>query len=240
MIDVFIGASSNGEDRQIEAVLEYTLRKNSSENLNIVWMRQSEDRTSFWSEWSTDLWATPFSGFRWSIPEYQRFRGKAIYMDCDMINFRDIAELYNTPLHGKPFAARRGKRFGGHEFCVMVIDCEAAQEYLVPVARQRMIPEYHARCISAFSGNSSVVTDLDARWNCLDGESRKVEDIWHLHWTDMSTQPWKPAWYVGERKEHPRPDLVQLLETLSREAAESGYPPRSDYPPPIKYRILGK
>lgn len=240
MMDIFVGSSANGEDSEIESVLEYTLRKNASREIRITWMRQSADPSSFWYGWDTRLWSTPFSGFRWAIPEYKSFQGKAIYMDCDMINFRDIAELWNTPLHGKPFAARRGKRFGGHEFCVMVIDCEVAAQHLIPVSRQKVIAEYHGRCIAGFTGNSSVVFDLDPRWNCLDGEDRELSDIWHLHWTNMATQPWAPSWYVGERNPHPRKDLVNLFHELSQEATQNGFPPKPPSTSPIQYRIIGK
>lgn len=241
---VFIGSSSNGEDAEIEAVLEYTLRKNyhhTSEPLEIIWMRQTTDPMSYWYGFQTQRWSTPFSGFRWAIPEYCGFAGRAIYMDVDQINFRNIRDLYDISLYGRPFAARRGSRFAGHEFCVMVIDCEAAREYLIPVARQRQLEDYHHRCIGSFSGNPHMVLDFDVRWNCLDGENLKPEEIFHLHWTKMSTQPWKPAWFTGTPEVHPRQDLVKLYEDLKKEASERGYMPRgrNSYET-IEYNIIGR
>lgn len=242
MINIYIGSSSNGEDAEIEAVLEYTLRKNSSQPLNITWMRQSNDPSSYWSGFQTARWSTPFSGFRWAIPEYQNFHGRAIYMDVDQINFRDINDLYNMNLDGRPFAARRGSRFGGHEFCVMVIDCEAASKYLIPTVRQRLIEDYHHRCIAQFSGNEAFVAEMDPRWNCLDGEGLDVKDIYHLHWTKMSTQPWKPVWFTGTAEIHPRQDLVDLFYSLREEASKAGYSASNYYPntEKVKYNIIGR
>ena len=80
-IRMFIGSSSNGEDAPIEAVYDYSLNQNCSRDLDIVWMRQTEDVDSFWGGWNTPLWSTPFSGFRWAIPEYCNFEGRAIYTD---------------------------------------------------------------------------------------------------------------------------------------------------------------
>ena len=240
---VFIGSSSNGEDAEIEAVLEYTLRKNYaySEPLEIIWMRQTTDPLSYWHGFQTKRWSTPFSGYRWAIPEYCNFEGRAIYMDVDQINFRNIRDLHDISLYGRPFAARRGTRFNGHEFCVMVIDCAAAREVLIPVARQRKLEDYHHRCIANFSGNPTMVLDIDARWNCLDGENRPVDDIWHLHWTKMATQPWKPAWFTGVPEEHPRADLVKLYHSLREEAASRGYAPRPrNHYETIEYDIIGR
>lgn len=240
MINIYIGSSSNGEDGEIETVLEYTLRNNTNESLNIIWMRQPRDPKSYWYGFTTDRWSTPFSGFRWAIPEHQNFNGRAIYMDVDQINFRDISHLYNIDLNGKPFAARKGTRFGGHEFCVMVIDCERAKDFLIPVERQRTLVDYHHRCIGAFSGNDDLVQELDPRWNCLDGEGLAPEEIWHLHWTNMATQPWTPSWYVGETKEHPRQDLVEIYHKLVGDAMKAGYLWKFPEETQVRYRIIGR
>lgn len=241
-VKLFIGTSSNGEDRDTEAVYEYTLRKNSSLPIDIVWMRQNGDRNSFWSGFDTSQWPTPFSGFRWAIPEYCLFKGRAIYTDVDMINFKDIASLWNTDLEGKPMAARKGSRFGGHEFCVTVFDCAEYKKTIGPmfVNRQRDMAEFHRRCIGMFSGRDEFVTELDPRWNCLDGEGREIEDIWQLHWTSMPTQPWKPKWFTGQPSKHPRKDLVDLFWSTLDMARMAGYRGQSPVVPPVKYDIIGR
>ena len=88
MIKMFIGSSSKGEDKDIEIAYEYSINQNTKEEVQIEWMRQSDDPNSYWGCWETHTWPTPFSGFRWGIPEYCNFEGRAIYTDCDMINFR--------------------------------------------------------------------------------------------------------------------------------------------------------
>ena len=183
-VQIFIGSSSNGEDAVSENVYEYTLRKNMPDRpLGITWMRQTNIKEDFWYGFDTRHWSTPFSGFRWAIPEACGFQGRAIYTDEDMVNNRNIGDLFDIDMQGKPFAARRGKRFGGHEFCVMVIDCGHQlfkDGLLAPAVRQKTIPEYHHRCIGAFSGSDAVL-DLDPRWNCLDGEDLTFDEIWQLN-----------------------------------------------------------
>ena len=177
------------------------------------------------------------SGYRWMIPEYCEFKGRALYTDCDMINFRDIGDLWDTDLEGNMCAARKGTRFGGHEFCVMVIDCEKMGQVMIPASRQKNIPEYHRRMINTYSGNDAAVKELDPRWNCLDGEDRTIDDMWQLHWTKMASQPWAPGWFTGIPEEHARPDLVELYVDLLCEATDYRHP--YEYPP-IQYNIIGK
>ena len=46
-VKVFIGTSSNGEDAKIEMAYEHSIRKNCSRPVDITWMRQTNDETSF-------------------------------------------------------------------------------------------------------------------------------------------------------------------------------------------------
>lgn len=224
-VHIFIGSSSNGEDAEIEVAYEHSLRKNCSRAVEITWMRQTNDTNNFWYAGATERWSTPFSGYRWYIPEACNFEGRAIYTDCDMINYKDISKLIDIDMEGKPIAARRGSRFGGHEFCVMVFDCAMMKEYVVPVSRQRNMDSYHHRMINKFSGNSNLVKDLDPRWNCLDGENYKLEDIWQLHFTRMHSQPWRPSWFKGVPEEHRRADIKQAFYDALEQAVEAGYKP---------------
>jgi len=241
-VRIFIGTSANGEDADAEMTYEYSLRKNTDRELDIVWMRQTRDEKSVWGGWNTERWSTPFSGFRWAIPEVCGFEGRAIYTDVDMINFKDISLLLDTDLNGKPVAARRGSRFGGHEFCVMVFDCEAFEQYSMPVKRMKQIAESHLRMINKFSGNDELVTDLDPRWNCLDGEDYAVDKMWQLHYTKMESQPWKPSWFTGVTCDHKRSDLVELWYLTRQKALDAGYNV-DNYIPKEKfgrYNIIGK
>jgi hypothetical protein len=238
-IRIFVGTSANNEDAEAEMVLEYTLKKHTTHPIDITWMRQSRDETSIWGGWKTDRWSTPFSGLRWAIPEACGFHGRAIYMDVDQLNLRDIADLYATDLRGCAMAARRGARFGGHEFCVIVMDCERLGDLLMPVARMKPNRDIHHRYIGMFSGSDQVF-DLDPRWNCHDGDGLPLDDIWHLHYTNMSTQPWKPEWFTGKNEEHPRQDLVKLWQDMRAEAVLNGYTPQLSNETYGDYNIIGR
>ena len=240
-VRIFIGTSANGEDVEAEMTYEYSLRKNTKHDVEITWMKQTRDESSLWGGWDTRNWSTPFSGFRWAIPEACEFKGRAIYTDCDMINFRDISNLLNVDMKGKPVAARKGSRFGGHEFCVMVFDCERFEHYSMPVSRMKKIRESHHRMINNFTGNDALVQELDRRWNCLDGEDFVPEDIWLLHYTKMASQPWQPKWFKGTPEKHARPEIAQLWYDMRDEASTAGYVSGNYIPddPYGDYNIIG-
>ena len=237
-IRLFIGTSSNGEDAKIEMAYEYSLRKNTNRDVEIVWMRQTNDKDSYWHGWEDKRWSTPFSGYRWGIPEYCNFEGRAIYTDVDMINMRDIGELFDMAIpEDKWMLARDGKRFGGKEFCVILFDNAKFKGNMPPVSGWKNVDTAHHQFMQLFIQNN-LVGDLDPRWNSHDGDA---EPIYHLHYTHMPTQPWKPAWFTGTPEEHPRQDLVELYHKTFEEAEANGYK-LEDYAIDrgVKYGIIGK
>lgn len=237
-IKLFIGTSANGEDAEIEMAYEYSLRKNTNRPLEIVWMRQTNDKESFWHGWNDKRWSTPFSGYRWGIPEYCDFKGRAIYTDVDMINMHDIGELFDLPIPSdKWMLARDGKRFGGKEFCVIVFDNPKFEVGMPPVDQWKRNETHHQQLMQVFIQNN-LVGDLDPRWNSHDGDT---EEIYQLHYTHMPTQPWKPRWFTGIPEEHPRKDLVDLFHNTYKEAEEAGYSiDNYDIDRGVTYGIIGR
>ena len=96
--------------------------------------------------------------------------------------------------------------------------------------------------IRKFSGNDDLVKELDPRWNCLDGEDCDLGEIYQLHYTNMATQPWTPAWFTGHPEKHPRKDVVEEYERALEEARGNGYNPE-DLKPATEfgqYNIIGR
>lgn len=238
-VKLFIGTSSNGEDALIEMAYEYSLRKETDRDLEIVWMRQTNDSNSFWHGFADQRWSTPFSGFRWAIPEYCNFEGRAIYTDVDMLNFHDIGELFDMDMGDNWILARDGKRFGGKEFCVMLFDCSKFNGRMMPSNEWKKEPTAHHQFINTFSNqNNPYVGNLDPAWNSHD---RDVFPFKQLHYTNMPTQPWKPAWFTGEPQDHPHQDLVELFWLYVDMAKQNGYN-IDDYAVNrnVKYGIIGR
>ena len=130
-LKIFIG-TSEWEDRWIERILVYTLYQNTDRKLDITFLRPS-----MFEDWNITSWGTPFTCFRYAIPEMCDFKGRAIYMDCDQMNFRDIGYLWDLDLDDCAFGMcwdtlnMNPKEFAGTDLergwysdSVILMDCE--------------------------------------------------------------------------------------------------------------------
>lgn len=239
-VSVYIGGDPRGDDAESFAVLEYTIRKHTTGPVGITWMRQSHDPKSPWYSgpggWNTEMWPTPFSGFRWGIPWAKGYTGRVIYMDSDMIVQRDLRELFEMPLPpNKIVAAKSADRF-----CVCLWDCEAfgrlvKTRALPDVNEARTYAGFHQQMKVGFIANAHLIEFFDGDWNNFDGEDRPLEEAKIIHYTDMSTQLQgkyalprlaglgRKHWFDGTPRPHPRADLQELFDRLYREAREAGY-----------------
>ena len=220
-VRVFVATSPGTDDLVAERTLEYSLRKNCSEDIEVVFMRNIDPENNFFGGFDDSAWATTFTNLRWAIPEYCDFKGRAIYMDVDMINFKDISILFNTDMKGAPFLSRSKE---GWRTCVMLMDCEKMKNLLPSIEELRKDSSFNNRMASVLLKQAG---EMDYRWNCLDGENLPADQIWHLHWTHMPTQPWHPAWAAETHarqgiqfisRDHPRPDLVSLWNKTRKNA----------------------
>ena len=246
MINIFIG-SSDSDDTWIEKILVYSLLKNSSEKLNIQFLRPNK-----FPGWNRGGWGTPFTCFRYAIPELMGFKGRALYMDVDILCLGDIAELFNFDLEGKPFGfvwdslMSNGSQWEHTAFSngwwadsVILMDCEKAKPHVAPIAYQRNPKkvykwEFFSNMGSPFKEKSlPYIKQLPGNWNCFDGRNPShtpaglkkekqmefsVEEIKLLHMTTLSTQPWHPIYSPHAKATHPRQDLMELLWRYNEEA----------------------
>jgi len=238
-IRIFVGTAANNEDLESQAVLEYSLRKHASEPLEITWMMQSRDPSSLYYGWNTAGWATPFSGFRWSIPAACGFDGRAIYLDSDMIAQADIAELWN-----KEIAAPHAVISKGNErFCCTLFDCVLVAKYMFPLRQLRTENGMHRAQRQRLSKPGIVQPfQEDENWNCLDGEDYASLDdprIKMHHYTAIDCQPQlkhalprlaeagQPHWFRGKVQPHPRQDMQSFFDDWLEEAIAAGYDPNN-------------
>ncbi len=240
-IKVFIGCDPNNCDLEQMMVLDYSIRKHTQHSVDIIWMQLSHDASSFWysdSEsnkgWKTEKWATPFSGFRWAIPEYCQFKGKAIYMDTDVIVLDDLSLLWQHPIEANAIVAAKGGKSSAR-LCTCVWDCEKAKSYIPNIDDLKANPDSHQNLMKLIQQQPSLVQPYTDHFNCIDGENLDIESIKILHYSDMGTQfSHKYAiprleqsqlkhWFDGEIIPHPRADLTALFDQYYQEALSAGY-----------------
>jgi lipopolysaccharide biosynthesis glycosyltransferase len=145
---------------------------------------------------------TNFSFARFAIPALKAHQGKAIYLDADMLVFRDIRKLWDLPLSPQlvnvqeelPEHAVRGAKAGApktrvRQCSVMVIDCARTGWDVHEIVRglggrytyEQLMQEL---CIL---DPKDIRSEVPFHWNSLEHYDL---DTHLIHYTDMNTQPW--------------------------------------------------
>lgn len=240
---IFVGCAANHEDAESQAVFEWSVRKHASLPVEITWMKLSRDPASpFYCSaeggWRTEAWATPFSGFRWAVPELCGFEGRGIYMDSDVIVMADIAELWQQPFMPARVVLAKGAA-ASWRYCVSLWDCERARRWMLPLSELQARPDSHRAMTRVFRSKPHLTQPFHGGWNCLDGED--YDDLDHpdikaIHYSAMRHQPHltratarlreegRKHWFDGKPALHWRPDLILLFERLLAEAEWNDYP----------------
>lgn len=238
MIRLFVGCAANGEDIESQIVLEHSLRRHCSQDIDITWMMLSHNPSNPFYGWRTDLWSTPFSGFRWAVPELCGFEGRAIYTDSDIIGKADLSELWNIPIDlGKVVVAKGGEH--GWRFCVSLWDCSAARNQIPSIEALKSNPNSHREMINKFKTHKRIVQPFsNGNWNCIDGEDYQSiddHDIKILHYSSEAHQPQlkhalprlsssgRKHWFDGQIKPHWRKDIEIRFDIELSSALHSGY-----------------
>ena len=197
-IRVYVGADRS--QQLAISVLEYSIRRHTTADVRVIPMvdlpvpRPKDPRNGQ---------RTGFSFSRFCIPKLAGYEGKAIYMDADMLVFRDLRELWDIPLEGhkvliqkevkhqETSTAKIGAPKKRKKQCaVMLLDCsrldwdidqivagldEGRYDYDQLMSDLCILPEQDVGYGVPFEWNSLEHHDADTRL---------------LHYTDVYTQPW--------------------------------------------------
>lgn len=171
---------------------------------------------------------TNFSFYRFMIPEIAGFQGRAIYMDSDMLVFRDIGELWRKPFNGATILAVPDGSGGRVRPSVMVLNCGRLDwriEKIVGDMDQGMFTYDDLLYDLCIVPADQVSGTLDPEWNSFDEYVPGKTAL--LHYTIMHTQPW-----ISTRHRHLDVWMAALFRALSagyvstdmiREQVERGF-----------------
>lgn len=136
---------------------------------------------------------TEFSFGRFAIPELCGHRGRALYMDSDMLVFRDIAEAFDAPFDGAKIlieAGSRGQRDRGKHAAFMLLDCARlpwrVAEIVAGLGSRYSYDELLS--IDPLLAPGEIAERIPAGWNALDAYDPATTR--NLHYTEIRTQPW--------------------------------------------------
>jgi lipopolysaccharide biosynthesis glycosyltransferase len=144
---------------------------------------------------------TNFSFARFAIPELMGYEGFGLYVDADMLVFRDIAEIWSLPMDGAKILIQGS--LGGSETpqkagapkqrkkqcSVMLVDCGAV-DWHAPSIIAGLDGKYdYDQLMSQMCilDEQEVRYGLPFEWNSLEHYD---EATGLIHYTDMQTQPW--------------------------------------------------
>src|SRR5215471_10266945 len=102
-IEIFVGADRS--QLMAVAVLEHSIRRHTGRRVQVcplIDLDLPEPRDIRQGS------RTNFSFARFAIPELAGYAGRALYLDADMLVFRDIGELWDIPFEGATVAIQEG------------------------------------------------------------------------------------------------------------------------------------
>ncbi|MBZ8178493.1 glycosyltransferase [Oscillatoria salina] len=147
---------------------------------------------------------TGFSFSRFCIPELAGYSGKALYLDADMLVFKDIASLWDIPFDGAKVIIqeeipRDRQQIAKHgappqrvkQCSVMLLDCDRLDWKIEQIIDGFDTNKYNYEklmyelCI--LDDQKDIKYGVPFEWNSLEYYDKKTCLI---HYTDMATQPW--------------------------------------------------
>lgn len=187
-VRIYVGAT----EAQMLAVkvLEYSIRKHASLSIRVFPLHRAaleipqpkDDRNHP---------RTPFSFQRFLIPALAGYEGRAIYLDSDMLVFRDIRQLWTMPFDGADLLAARAPGMRGRrpQFSVMLLDCEALRWDVRAITKALDEGELtYEQLMFEMAVAKNIRARIDPAWNSLEHFREGKTAL--LHYTDMERQPW--------------------------------------------------
>lgn len=203
MIRVFVGTDSDVHG-DAEKVLEYSIRKNTTEEIELTFMNPG---------WKSV--PTGFTTHRYLIPQLCNWEGYAIYLDVDMLVLGDLAELMSYKQEGKWAICESSLltttcNITRYRDEVAVIDCSLN---VLPTEEQLKLKE--GQVLARRALRDHYVTTVPPTWDTdtLSPEAKLI------HYTNLRTQPWQPNPMVDYMPYHCEKTCDLFFEYL--DAAES-------------------
>lgn len=187
-VKVYIGSSS--DQWLAHQVLSYSIKKNASTEVVTYPLYQNNIKLKLPKDKANQP-RTPFSFQRFLIPELNQFKGKAIYLDSDMLVFSDIVNLWNRDIdQSEIFSAYSSSQEGRiPQFSVLLINCKKFKYTLSEIIQllDDGILDYESLMYDMKIAKQLEI-NIEPEWNSLEKYEQQKTKL--LHYTDMTRQPW--------------------------------------------------
>ena len=198
MINIFIGYDS--KERVAYNVLSHSIIQNSTKPVAITPIALNNLKDDFVRERNA-LSSTEFSFSRFMIPHLMNYQGWALFMDCDMLMFEDIAELWRLrddrfavqvckhdyiPKDEKKFLGQVQTKYEKKNWSsFMLLNCKKCTTLTPDYVNKASGLELHQY---KWLESEDLIGDIPLEWNWLVGEYEHKEDVKNVHFTEGG--PW--------------------------------------------------
>ena len=198
MINIFIGYDN--KERVAYNVLSHSIIQNSTKPVAITPIALNNLKDDFVRE-RNNLSSTEFSFSRFIIPHLMNYQGWALFMDCDMLMFEDVAELWRmrddskaiqvckhdyTPKEDTKFLGQVQTKYEKKNWSsVMLMNCKKCTTLTPDYVNKASGLELHQ---FKWLEGDHLIGDLPLEWNWLVGEYEYKDDVKNVHYTKGG--PW--------------------------------------------------
>ena len=198
MINVFIGYDS--KEKVAYNVLSHSIIQNSTKPVAITPIALNNIKDDFIRE-RNNLSSTEFSFSRFIIPHLMNYQGWALFMDCDMLMFEDIAELWRMRDDSKAiqvckhdYIPKTDTKFLGQVqtkypkknwSSFMLMNCKKCTTLTPDYVNKASGLELHQ---FKWLESEDLIGEIPLEWNWLVGEYEHKEDVKNVHYTEGG--PW--------------------------------------------------
>ena len=198
MINIFIGYDN--KERVAYNVLSHSIIQNSTKPVAITPIALNNLKDDFVRE-RNSLSSTEFSFSRFMIPHLMNYQGWALFMDCDMLMFEDIAELWRMRDDSKAIQVckhdyvpkEKTKSLGQTQTAYpkknwssfMLMNCKKCSTLTPDYVNRASGLELHQ---FKWLESEELIGELPLEWNWLVGEYEHKEDVKNVHYTEGG--PW--------------------------------------------------
>ena len=198
MINIFIGYDS--KEKVAYNVLSHSIIQNSTKPVAITPIALNHLRDDFVRERNA-LSSTEFSFSRFMIPHLMNYQGWALFMDCDMLMFEDVSELWRMRDDSKAiqvckhdYVPKEKTKFLGQTQTAypkknwssfMLMNCKKCSSLTPDYVNRASGLELHQ---FKWLEGDHLIGDLPLEWNWLVGEYEHKDDVKNVHYTKGG--PW--------------------------------------------------
>tara|TARA_A100001035_G_scaffold279443_1_gene280910 strand:- start:7689 stop:9245 length:1557 start_codon:yes stop_codon:yes gene_type:complete len=167
-------------------VLKYSIEKHSHVSVDIKFLFESDIVIPKVTR-KENLARTPFSFQRFLIPEISNYLGKAIYLDADMLVFKNIIDIWNNDFNDSNVLLCKDKNQRKPQLSVMMLDCSSLKWNIEYIVSQLNNNELTYNQLMHDFAIADYDMKIDESWNSVDKYNHETS---LLHYTDMTKQPW--------------------------------------------------